>query len=91
MCLRPNLSNDNIISALRPGLKTGMDYGAYDLVKTAFRFRLQLRRIRSAYDKVNSRLSESEAEAEKRNQSQSVGTCTVIGFILPLLFPTPTI
>ena len=24
VCLRSNLSNDNIISALRPGLKTGM-------------------------------------------------------------------
>ena len=24
--LRPNLSNDNIISPLRPGLKTGMDF-----------------------------------------------------------------
>ena len=24
--LRSNLSNDNIISALRPGLKTGMDF-----------------------------------------------------------------
>ena len=26
VCLRSNLSNDNIISALRPGLKTGMDF-----------------------------------------------------------------
>ena len=25
-CLRPNLSNDNIISALRPGLETGMGF-----------------------------------------------------------------
>ena len=25
-CLRSNLSNDNIISAQRPGLKTGMDF-----------------------------------------------------------------
>ena len=25
VCLRSNLSNDNIISAQRPGLKTGMD------------------------------------------------------------------
>ena len=25
-CLRSNLSNDSIISALRPGLKTGMDF-----------------------------------------------------------------
>ena len=25
-CLRSNLSNDDIISAERPGLKTGMDF-----------------------------------------------------------------
>ena len=25
-CLRPNLSNDDIISAWRPVLKTGMDF-----------------------------------------------------------------
>ena len=25
-CLRSNLSNDNIISALKPGLKTSMDF-----------------------------------------------------------------
>ena len=25
-CLRSNLSNDNIVSAKRPGLKTGMDF-----------------------------------------------------------------
>ena len=25
-CLRYNLSNDNIISAYKPGLKTGMDF-----------------------------------------------------------------
>ena len=25
-CVRSNLSNDNIISAQRPGLKTGMDF-----------------------------------------------------------------
>ena len=25
-CLRSNLSNDNIISAQRPGLKMGMDF-----------------------------------------------------------------
>ena len=25
-CLRSNLSNDDIISAKRPGLKTGMDF-----------------------------------------------------------------
>ena len=42
----------------------------YDLVKKVFRFRL-----RSAYDLVKTRLSESEAER----------------FILPLLLPTATI
>ena len=26
-CFRSNLSNDNIISAYRTGLKTGMDFG----------------------------------------------------------------
>ena len=26
ICLRSNLSNDNIISALRPGLKTGIGF-----------------------------------------------------------------
>ena len=36
----------------------------YDLVKTAFRSRLRLRRLRSAYDLVKTRLSESEAETE---------------------------
>ena len=36
---------------------------AYNLVKTAFRFRLLLRRLRSAYDLLKTRLSESEAEA----------------------------
>ena len=38
---------------------------AYDLVKTAFRFRLRLCRLRSAYDQMKTRLSESEAEAEE--------------------------
>ena len=47
---------------------------AYDLVKTAFRFRLRFRRLRSAYDLVKTRLSESEAQVEELNQSQSVGT-----------------
>ena len=51
---------------------------AYNLVKTAFRFRLRLRRLHSTYDLVNTRLSESEAEAEELNQSQSVGMCIVI-------------
>ena len=44
VCLRSNLSNDNIISALRPGLKTGLEnyifwseiYGA-PFVKILFR------------------------------------------------------
>ena len=48
-------------------------------MKTAFRFRLRLRRLRSAYDLVKTRLWGSEAEAEELNQSQSVGMCIVIG------------
>ena len=52
---------------------------AYDLVKTAFRLRLRLRRLRSAYDLAKTRLSESSADAETLNQSQSVGTSIVIG------------
>ena len=61
-------------------------FRAYDLVKTAFLFR-----FRSAYDLVKTRLSESGAEAEELNQSQSVGTCAVIGVQLRLLLLTPTI
>ena len=52
---------------------------AYDLVKIAFQFRLRFHRLRSASDLVKTRLSASEAEAEEPNQSQSVGTCIVIG------------
>ena len=48
-------------------------------MKTAFRFHLRLRRLRSAYDLAKTRLSKSEAEAEELNQSQSVGTRIVIG------------
>ena len=48
-------------------------------MKTSFWFRLRLRRLQSAYDPVKNRLSELEAEAEELNQSQSVGTCIVIG------------
>ena len=59
---------------------------AYDLVKTAFRFRLLLRRLRSAYDLVKTRLSESEAEAEEPNQSKSVGTCILIGLSFRICF-----
>ena len=59
---------------------------AYDLVKTAFRFRLRLHRLRSAYDLVKTRLSESEAEAEELNQSQSVGTCTMISLSFRFCF-----
>ena len=55
-------------------------------MKTAFLFR-----FRSAYDLVKTRLSESGAEAEELNQSQSVGTCAVIGVSLRLLLLTPTI
>ena len=36
----------------------------YDLLKTAFRFRLGLRRLRTAYYLVKTRLSKSEAEVE---------------------------
>ena len=54
---------------------------AYDLVKKVFRFRL-----RSAYDLVKTRLSESEAEAEELNQSQSVGTSIVIGLSFRFCF-----
>ena len=60
----------------------------YDLVKTAFRFRLRFHRLRSAYDLVKTRLSESEAEAKELNQSQCVH-CDC--FILPPLLLTPTI
>ena len=59
---------------------------AYDLVKTAFRFRLRLHPLRSAYDLVKTRLSESEAEAEELNQSQSVGTCTMISLSFRFCF-----
>ena len=45
-------------------------------MKTAFWFRLRLRR----YDQVESGSSETQVEAEELNQSQSVGTCIVIGF-----------
>ena len=40
---------------------------------------------------MKTRLSESEAEAEEPNQSQSIGTCIVIGLSSPLLLPTLTI
>ena len=59
---------------------------AYDLVKKVFRFRLRLRRLRSAYDLVKTRLSESEAEGGEPNQSQSVGTCIVIGLSFGFCF-----
>ena len=49
---------------------------AYDVVKTAFRFGLRSHRLRYAYDLVKNRLSESEAE--EPNQSQGLGTWTVI-------------
>ena len=59
---------------------------AYDLVKTAFWFYLRLHRLRSAYDLVKTGLLESEAEAEELNQSQSIGTCIVIGLSLCFCF-----
>ena len=65
---------------------------AYDLVKTAFRFCLRLGHLRSAYDLVKTRFSESEVEAEELNQSQRVaGNVHCDWFILPLLLPTPKI
>ena len=59
---------------------------AYDLVKTAFRFHLRLRRLLSAYDLVKTRLSGSEAEAEELHQSQSARTCIVIGLSFRFCF-----
>ena len=59
---------------------------AHDLVKTAFRLRLRLRRLRSTYDLVKTRLSESKGEVEEPNQSQSVGTCIVIGLSFRFCF-----
>ena len=55
-------------------------------MKTTFRLRLRLRRLRSAYNLVKTRLSESEAEAEEPNQKQSVGTCIVIGLSFRFCF-----
>ena len=52
---------------------------AYDLVKTVIGFCLQFHHLRSAYDLVKTRLLELEAETEETKQSQSVGTCIVIG------------
>ena len=60
---------------------------AYDLVNTAFWFSLWLRRLHSAYDQVKTRLLESEAEAEELSQSQSLGTCIVIGLSFRFCFP----
>ena len=42
-----------------------------------------------AYDQVNNRLSESQAEMEELNQSQSMGTCIVIGLSLCRSFQLP--
>ena len=57
-----------------------------NLVKTAFRFCLRLRHLRSSYDLVKTRLSELKAEAEVRNQSQSMETCIVIGLFFCFCF-----
>ena len=59
---------------------------AYDVVRTAFRFCLRLRSLRSANDLAKTRLSESEAEAEELNRSKSVGTCIVICLSLRFCF-----
>ena len=53
-------------------------------MKTAFRFRLRLHRLRSAYDLVKTRFSESEAETKR-------GNVHFDWLILLLLLPTPTI
>ena len=42
-------------------------------MKTAFQFPLRLFRLRSAYDLVKTRLSESEAEEQAEEEEQSVG------------------
>ena len=41
-----------------------------------------------ASDQVNIRLSESQAEMEELNQSQSMGTCIVIGLSFRRFFQT---
>ena len=62
------------------------------LVKTTFRFCLRLRRLRSSYDLVKTRLSESEAEAEgETNHDACSHALWLIGLVLPLLVPAPTI
>ena len=61
------------------------DESESDLVKTASVLSY------SAYDQVKTSWSKSKAEAEEVNQSQSVGTCIVIGLSFPLLLPTPTL
>ena len=60
----------------------------YDLVKTAFWFHFSYYSL--VYYQVKTRSSESQAEAEELDQSQSVGTCIVIGLSFRLC-PTPTI
>ena len=52
---------------------------AYDLVKTAFRFRLLLRRLRSAYDLVKTRLSESIWFSLDHKRNVSDGVVSVVG------------
>ena len=65
---------------------------AYDLVKTAFRFRSRLRRLRSAYDLVKTRLSERVGSRSRRTKPITKrGNVYCDCFILPLLLPTPTI
>ena len=41
------------------------------------------------YDQLNIRLSESQAEMEELNQSQSMGTCIVIGLSFCRSFQPP--
>ena len=62
----------------------------YDPLKTAFWFFwffwFRLRHCRLFYDQVKAGSSESQAEAEELNQSQSVGTCIVIGLSFRFCF-----
>ena len=51
-------------------------------MKTAFRFRLQLRHLPSAYDLVKTRLSESEAEKQK-NQANQKASERALGLVYP--------
>ena len=68
-CLSFGSINSNARSAILIKGSRNQKRRAYDLVKTAFQFRLRLRRLRSAYDLVNTRLTESEAEVETNHKT----------------------